>query len=75
MSKMVQVRNVPDDVHAALRQRAATAGVSMSEFILAELRRLVARPPLDEVLARAARRGGRLRFDDAVAALHEERGE
>ncbi len=70
---MLQVRNVPDDIHEALRRRAASQGLTLSDFVLLELRRVVARPPLPDVLGRAARRGGRLGFDDALAALHEER--
>lgn len=35
----VQIRNVPDDVHRAFRRRAASAGMSLQEFLLAELTR------------------------------------
>lgn len=49
---MVQIRNVPDDVHRKLKARAALAGTSLSEFLLRELERLAARPTRDEVLAR-----------------------
>ncbi len=73
MPKMLQVRHVPDDVHAALRARAAEAGVSLSEYVLRELRTLAERPSRAEVLARAARRGGRLSFEDAVEEVRAGR--
>lgn len=49
---MLQVRHVPEDVHRELKSRAAHAGQSLSEFVLAELTRLVARPTLDEIAER-----------------------
>ncbi len=67
--RMLQVRNVPDDLHATLRARAAESGLSLSEYVLRELQAVAARPSKAEVLARAARRGGRMSFDDAVAAV------
>lgn len=74
MSKMLQVRNVPDDVHEALRARAAAEGKSLSDFVLDELKRVVARPPLREVFDRARRRGGRVSFGDVLDAIRDERG-
>jgi plasmid stability protein len=56
MAKMVQVRNVPDRLHAILRARAAKAGMSLSEFLLGELRALAERPSLDEILERISHR-------------------
>lgn len=73
MSKMLQVRNVPDPVHVELRRRAAREGMSLSAFVLRELERLTQRPPVDEVLARAAARGGRLSLLDAADAVRAER--
>ena len=43
MSKVIQVRNVPDDVHASLRGQAAAAGVSLSEYVLTELTQVAGR--------------------------------
>ena len=57
MSKMLQVRDVPDDVHAALRARAVANGMSLSQFVLRELEAIAARPSKVEVLSRAAHRG------------------
>ena len=52
MSKMIQVRNVPDALHRKLKVRAAEEGVALSEYILVELRRLADRPSLKEFLSR-----------------------
>jgi plasmid stability protein len=73
VSKMLQVRNVPDDVHAELRRRAAVAGVPLSEYVLRELERVAARPPVAEVLARSASRRLDLSLAEVVGAIHAER--
>ena len=52
MSKMVQVRNVPDALHRKLKARAAHSGQTLSAYLLAELERLAARPTREEMLAR-----------------------
>jgi antitoxin FitA len=57
MSKLVQVRDVPDDVHAVLKSRAALAGVSMSEYLRGMLERVASRPTPAELSARIAARG------------------
>jgi plasmid stability protein len=56
MSVMIQVRNVPDAIHRKLKSRAALAGMSLSDYILAELRRSLDRPTKEEILARIASR-------------------
>jgi antitoxin FitA len=53
MSKMIQVRNVPDQLHRKLKVRAAEQGVSLSDYILAELRRLTERMSPRELAERA----------------------
>jgi antitoxin FitA len=50
--KMIQIRNVPDDLHRALKVRAAKEGTTLSELILRELPRIAHRPSMGEVLAR-----------------------
>ena len=52
MSKMVQIRNLPDVLHRKLKSRAADSGQTLSDFLLAELERLAARPTRDEMLTR-----------------------
>lgn len=48
---MIQIRNVPDDVHRELKVRAARAGMSLSEFLNAELVRVVAHRSVEELVA------------------------
>jgi plasmid stability protein len=74
MSKMIQVRNVSDDVHRTLKARAAAAGVSLSDYIKRDLEESAARPTLEEIDARVASRGrSRLRTQTVVSALREVR--
>lgn len=54
--KLLQVRNVPDDLHRALKERAAREGTTMSELVLRELPRLAHTPSPEQVLARIRRR-------------------
>jgi len=54
--KTLQVRNVPDTVHKRLKARAAMAGQSLSEFLLAEIRVIAERPSHDELVARVRSR-------------------
>ena len=56
MSKMIQIRNVPDALHRTLKSRAAAAGMSLSNFLLVEVQRSAARPTLDEMRERLRRR-------------------
>lgn len=71
--KTIQVRNVPDPVHATLRVRAAAAGLSLSDYALRELERTAGRPTVAEVLQRAAARGGGADAEQIVAAIREGR--
>jgi antitoxin FitA len=50
MSKMVQIRDVPEEVHSTLKARAAKEGMSLSDFIKRELERTVERPTMREWL-------------------------
>lgn len=54
--KMLQVRNVPDDLHRRLKARAAMEGSTLSDLALGELRRAMERPTRAELLARIAAR-------------------
>ena len=56
MSAMIQIRNVPDALHRRLKSRAALAGMSLSDYLLGEIREVAERPTLDELRARLARR-------------------
>jgi plasmid stability protein len=52
MSVMVQIRSVPDGLHRRLKARAAMAGMSLSEYLLGELRRVAETPTREELLER-----------------------
>jgi antitoxin FitA len=52
MGTMVQIRNVPDALHRRLKSRAALAGMSLSDYLLSEIRQVAERPTLDELRAR-----------------------
>ena len=56
MSIMIQIRNVPEALHRKLKARAALAGMSLSDFLLAEVREVAERPTVDELRQRIARR-------------------
>ncbi len=71
---MIQVRNVPDDVHRTLKARAAQAGVSLSDYIKRDLEESAGRPTLEEIDARVASRGrSRLRTQTVLSALRDVR--
>jgi hypothetical protein len=71
--KTIQIRNVPDHVHRVLRSRAASAGVSLSDYALVELERVADRPPAAELLQRARSRAGGADGDAIVAAIRAGR--
>lgn len=74
MSKMIQIRNVPDDVHKALKIRATKEGMSLSEYLLREVTKVAQKPTLEEVLERIGRRGPIGEPFDSAAAVREIRG-
>jgi plasmid stability protein len=51
---MIQIRNVPEDLHRVLKSRAALAGMSLSDYLLDEVRRIAERPTMAELQARLA---------------------
>jgi plasmid stability protein len=57
MSKMIQIRNVPDALHRQLKSRAAEEGLSLSDYVMRELRRSVSYPNQAELVARIRARG------------------
>jgi plasmid stability protein len=56
MSKMIQLRNVPETLHRKLKARAALEGMSLSEYLIAEVRRTAERPSISELRQRLAGR-------------------
>jgi antitoxin FitA len=73
MGRNIQIRDVPDEVHRVLATRAASAGLSLTSYLRSELTRMAERPPVADVLARAAARSGGARIDDIVAAVRSGR--
>jgi plasmid stability protein len=56
MSKMIQLRNVPEGLHRTLKARAAMAGMSLSEYLLSEIKEVAERPTLAELRDRLHKR-------------------
>jgi plasmid stability protein len=52
MSKMIQIRNVPDALHRTLKVRAAQAGMTLSDYLLSEIERVAEKPTLAEMMER-----------------------
>jgi len=73
MSKMIQIRNVPDALHRTLKSRAAESGRTLSDYLLAEVERLAARPTRDEMLARIHGRSRLTLKTPAAVVIREER--
>jgi plasmid stability protein len=77
MSKMIQIRNVPDDLHRELKVRAAAAGMSMSDYIKRELSRKRRKSTINEIYARSKGRsaGSTLTTQKIVDIIREARGD
>ena len=73
MSKMIQVRNVPDALHRGLKARAAMAGMSLSDYLLAEMKEIAERPTLAELRDRLQKRKPVLAQLDTARWVREER--
>jgi hypothetical protein len=76
MSKMIQIRNVPDEMHRDLKVRAALAGMSLSDYIKKELGFVSGKKSMEEIDARVKARGpSKLSSADWVEIIREGRGE
>ena len=73
MPVMVQIRNMPDELHRRLKSRAALAGMSLSDYLLDEVRRAAERPTIAEVRARLAQRSVVTGALSSARAVREER--
>ena len=72
MSKMIQLRHVPDELHRKLKARAAMEGLSLSDYLLQEVKSLVERPTLNDLRRRLADRDSvTLRIPPAKAVRAE----
>ena len=75
MSTMLQIRNVPEDIHRQLKVRAAQMGMSMSDYVLRELRHVLERPTREELLRRIRERSSvePLPAPETILAAERER--
>jgi plasmid stability protein len=70
---MIQIRNVPDGLHRELKARAAQSGMTLSDYLLDEIRDLAVRPTMREWLDRASRREPVETSLTSSEAIHLER--
>lgn len=70
---MIQVRNVPEVLHRSLKVRAASAGMSLSDYLLGELREIAERPTLAEFRQRLHARKPLAASLDTAGLVNEER--
>ena len=73
MSKMIQLRNVPDALHRTLKARAAMAGMSLSDYLLTEIKEIAERPTLAELRDRLRTRRAVTLSLDTARLVREER--
>lgn len=74
MPKTVQIRDIDDEVYAALGRRAAEAGLTVPDLLRREATRLASRPTVDEWLERTRRRPSVITRAEVLEALDELRG-
>jgi len=74
MSKVIQIRNVPEVLHGRLKSRAALEGLSLSDFLLKELELVAERPTLKELAERLATRTPVLYRVSPARILRKEHG-
>jgi len=56
MARMIQIRNVPEPVHRTLKSRAAQAGMTLSDYLLAEVQQIADLPTIAELTQRIRQR-------------------
>ncbi|MEX0673439.1 MAG: hypothetical protein WD067_01620 [Gaiellaceae bacterium] len=77
MSKMIQIRNVPEALHRKLKAQAAERGLTLSDYLLRMAEREAGKPTIEELADRIRQQsGGTLRIDTAsiVRSLRDETG-
>lgn len=73
MPKMIQLRNVPDDLHRKLKIRAIEANLTLSDYLIREVAAVAERPTLDDLLARIRERGSETLTESSADAVRAER--
>jgi plasmid stability protein len=72
MSKLIQLKNVPESVHRTLKARAARAGMTLSDYLVREISAVAARPTMEDILDNLKARGPiDMPFDTAKAVRRE----
>lgn len=75
MPKTVQIRDIDDEVYAALVRRAAEDGITVPELLRREAARLASRPSMTHWLSRIGRRPSSVSTAEVLSTLDEWRGE
>jgi len=70
---MIQIRNVPDELHRQLKSRAALAGLSLSDYLLNEVRAAAERPTIEELRVRLQRHPPFIPSEAPVDLIRAER--
>jgi hypothetical protein len=73
MPAMIQIRNVPDSLHRRLKSHAALAGMSLSDYLLHQIREVAERSTIEEMRARLERRSAVTPSVDLARAVRAER--
>jgi antitoxin FitA len=73
MSKMIQLRNVPDRLHRTLKARAALAGMSLSDYLMAEIKEIADKPTLAQLSERLHKLEPLTHDIDIARLVREER--
>jgi antitoxin FitA len=73
MSKMIQLRNVPDALHRRLKSRAALSGLPLSDFLIREVRKIAEHPSAEEMAERLQHRAPYVGKSDPTTIIREER--
>jgi antitoxin FitA len=73
MAKMIQLRHVPDAVHRKLKARAAMKGMSLSDYLVREVKQIAEQPTLDEVLERISKRAPIKLLEPAAVTIRKMR--
>ena len=73
MSKMIQIRNVPDEIHRKLKARAALAGMTLSDYLLSEAKRIIEKPSSQEMAVRLRQRVPVEPVESPALAVRRER--
>ena len=73
MATMIQIRNVPDDIHRSLKSKAALEGLTLSDFLLREVRQIASRPTPAELMARLSSRTPVKSYESMAQAVRRGR--